>query len=350
MGADLELVRQICRKPDLILKQCGIVTGLSCTAVTTTTGTIEFRMGENGIGAQWTVTPSGETPESATWNELPAGTTYFVVTGLEPDTEYSLWMRTKCLGEYSALQSAGVRTDAPPPVTWQVILKPVMNVSPNLAAGVPNTVHFHEFEMVGAPGFINVYDLAADWPGTNEVYFLRQERLLAGDPVAMDVPTAVLPATGKNVPYHLELLTGLGYMVVWSNLEDTVPHKTIAYQDVEGNEAYYAPVVVLDNTSQALIQKLVAQVVVEEVSATSEHVVVRLTRTHAGMPFLTDFLPAVMSWLGEALDGDPDPDDPGNPDKILVTLTPGVHTVGVRTDYAAPYPPSAFTMVIEVGE
>jgi hypothetical protein len=155
-----------------------------------------------------------------------------------------------------------------------------------------------------------------------------------------------------SLPYQLDWTVGLGYMVVYSS--HSKPLKTVTYRDVEGNEAYCAPLTVLSNTNQNVIEHLLGNMSIELISATPSTVTLRLTKSHPPVA-LADFANHKTFWLYDALDGNPDPDDPGNGNKRIINLAPGTYTLGAITTYYYVIPPvphafpsSSFSMVIRV--
>jgi hypothetical protein len=235
-----------------------------------------------------------------------------------------------------------------PPLECTVVLKPVMHAVPSVT-GNPHTIGYYSYNLMAAAGFINVHDLVGSYLSTNKVMFETEERYILGHPPATATELSATAMPDKSIPYKLNWTVGLGYMMVWSDPGD--PVKTVTFKDIAGNEAYVSPIIILDNTTQDVVEQLIGDVAIDVVAASAEAVTIRLTRSHPPI-FLGDYSNYSMEWLGDTATGTPDPYDPTNANKIVMTLSPGNYTLGVQTTYEYPgvtvYPPSAFTMVINV--
>lgn len=81
---------------------------------------------------------------------------------------------------------------------------------------------------------------------------------------------------------------------------------------------------------------LLTDLAVDFVSSDGYTATLRLTRSHATTLHMNIYPPyghMNMVWLNDALGGSPDPADPLNIDKTIVTLGPGTYTLGVGTSY-----------------
>jgi hypothetical protein len=249
------------------------------------------------------------------------------------------------------LRSAGITlgTLALMPLGFSVVLKPRLHVVPN-AVGDPHTLGFYSYDLKEASGFINANPLVIAYLSDNKVHYQTEERYLAGYADEITLPVLVPPMTAKTLAYKPVWTVGIGYMIVWSDLTDAT--KTATFKDIEGNEAYCAPLTVLDNSSMGVIEHLMGDIAIELISASTTRVYLRLTRSHPDI-LLSNFHEHSMEWLAAAATGTPDPADPANPDKTIIALGIGTHTIGMRTRYYYPggtveYPSSAFTMVLKV--
>ena len=237
------------------------------------------------------------------------------------------------------------------PVNMTILLKPVMEIVPN-TVGDPHALGYYSYDFRATPGFIHVNPLVDNYLTNNGIRLQTEDRYIAGDPYESATQHEATAMTAMSIPYKPTWISGSGYMMIWSDL--TQSKKTVTFKDVAGNTAYVSPVILLDNASQNVIAYLLGGLLIESISATATSLVVRITRQHAPVSIL-DFTDFAMGWLEEATGGTPDPADPGNPDKIILTLGAGNHTIGVKTSYhginaGVPFffPTSAFTMVIGV--
>jgi hypothetical protein len=240
-------------------------------------------------------------------------------------------------------------------VTVAEVLKPIMQVAPRTSTP-PSVTGDYEFDYEAAPGFINVYPIPhAYYPGipTPPFYYITEERYIAGDApegnLGVDLGGTGIPfMDAKLVSYRLLWVTGRGFMLAWSDMGPGI--KTLTFEDVRGNQAYAAPLIVLDNTTQIVEEYLIAALLVEVVSVTHNTATLRLTRSQPPVAHM-DFLVHTMSWLNDAAGGTADPLDPGNPDKTILVLPRGTYTFGVGTLYhngSTTYPASAVTEVVEI--
>lgn len=252
--------------------------------------------------------------------------------------------------DYIRKNKVEIGTLALPELQFAIVLKPVMSVQPN-AAGDPHALGYYSFDLKNEPGFIHINALIPGWLSDNKLVYETEERYIFAMPPELSAPTAVTPMPGTSIPYHLVWTTGFGYMMVWSDLSQ--PVVTPTFRDIEGNTAYFAPLTVLDNvTMETVIARLIGDVAVEMVSSSQAAITLRVTMSHPPIP-LANFSDHSMEWLGDAIAGTPDPLDPSNPNKKILTLPAGTYTLGMRTTYYFPggtpvYPRSAFTMVIKV--
>lgn len=232
---------------------------------------------------------------------------------------------------------------------YWIVLRPRIFAVPN-EVGDPHVMGYYKFEMQGAIDFLNINPIDIDFPGNNRLNYQTEERFIMGLAPESALPESVTPMAGISIPYKLPWTVGFGYMIVWSDFGALIT--TATYGDIAGNIAYVAPVTVFDNTSNTVVEHLLGDISVELVSSTNTNVTLRLIRQHPPI-VLTNFSTYSMEWLGIASTGIPDPLDPENPDKTVVTLNAGLHILGLKTTYMntaaeVTYPASAFTMVITV--
>jgi hypothetical protein len=239
-----------------------------------------------------------------------------------------------------------------PALELSIVLKPVFTVV-STSAG-PLTDHYSIAYDGNNPGFVNLYDLITDYLVDNPIKYESEDRYLAGlpsDNLSQDV-SSLMPVL--HIPYSIPWVTGHGLMMCWD--ANPTPYKTVTIKDVLGNSAYFSPLVLLSSDMNAVVACLAPKLLVEMVSSTYTEAVIRLTRSHDALtvPPLGNFNNITLSWIYSGPTGVPDPADPGNPDKILLTRAPGNHTFGVDAVYyngvaMISYPSSHCTMVINIG-
>jgi hypothetical protein len=238
--------------------------------------------------------------------------------------------------------------DSQPEVRFDIILKPVMTVVPSTTSPPHITVHY-QFDWQKAPGFVNLYPIPhAHYPANdNMMWHVTEERYLAHETPDSSLCSGYFMDDGI-LPYTIGWVAGRGLMMIWSDL--TAPVKSATFVDSKGHEAFCAPVILLSNVAQNVLEYLIADISADIVSATGTAVTLRLTRRHSPIGLL-DFVTHSMSWMYDATSGYPDPLDPGNTDKTILVLTRGTYKFGVATVYTnagTAYPPSAFSMVVEI--
>ena len=233
-------------------------------------------------------------------------------------------------------------------LSFEVVLKPEMHVV-STTSSPPSVTGAYQFKLAAASPFLNVYPIQhAHYPANdNFLYYITEERYIAGDTPDVNLTTGNY-MDAESLPYNLAWVSGRGFMLAWIDL--SAPAKTATFVDSMGNEAFVGPLIVFDNVSQNIEEYLIADILVELVSATRNTATLRLTKSHTPIGHI-DFLDYVMNWLYDATGGTPDPLDPTNSDKTILTLIRGTYTFGVATFYTnggTTYPPSAFSMVITI--
>lgn len=252
--------------------------------------------------------------------------------------------------EYIRRNDVTIGTLSQPELSFSIVLKPVMVVQPT-ESGDPHALGYYAFALQSTADFVNANPLVNDYLSENPLNYETEERYIAGHLPEHSGPSAISPMPATSIPYHLPWTVGLGYMLVWSELSN--PVVTPTFRDNQGNEAYCAPLTLLDNVDMAVvIDRLIGDISIDVVATSQWTITLRLTRSHTPI-VLADFADHTMQWLGVAATGSPDPDDPGNPDKTMLYLTAGTYTLGLKTNYFFPggvpvFPSSAFTMVISV--
>jgi len=252
--------------------------------------------------------------------------------------------------DYFRSNNVTIGTLALPELAMTVLLKPVMRIEPT-ESGNPHGLGYYAFVFKNTDGFVHVNPLINGYLSDNRLFYETEERYVLGYPSQSSIPVSVTPMPATTIPYHLPWTVGLGYMQVWSDM--TAPVVTPTFRDNEGNEAYYAPLTILDNVDMGVVvARYIGDISIDVLSTSQASMTLRLTRTHPPIA-LADYAEHTMEWLGAAAAGAADPEAPGNPNKVILTLAAGTYTLGVKTTYFFPggdpaYPPSAFTMVIAI--
>jgi hypothetical protein len=240
-----------------------------------------------------------------------------------------------------------------PQLTADFVLYPKMNFVAR-TVGAPHSGSW-QYKLIGADDFVNLYDLVADYLTDNKVYAQTEDYIVSGASAISATPDVVTLMSSKvvnwDIPWSNPAL-GYVYLLVWSDVA-LGDNTTTVYKDVNGNQAHVAPLLIIDNLTQNLIQYMLASVTSEVLSATGTHTTVRITRYHADA-IVADFADMEMEWIGNMAGAlVEDPANAGNVDIRLAVLPAGTHIIGVRTAYAFPdegvtWPPSEFTAVLEV--
>lgn len=231
----------------------------------------------------------------------------------------------------------------------ETLLRPMMRVIPNSVTPLIISGHY-SYDFL-ASGFKHIFDLKDNYDGDNKVTFETIGRYIAGNPDQNYIPS-VSAMPDLSIPYEIAWVDHRDEMMVWSDIEEDP--QTATFEDVEGNKAICAPVIIMNATANAVLDYMLASIRIDVVSATPETITLRLTKIHAA-PYLAVFDTIIMDWLNDANVGSPDPADPTNVDKTIITLGIGTYTFGVKTNYTytlpvpdVVFPPSVFTMVIRV--
>jgi hypothetical protein len=242
------------------------------------------------------------------------------------------------------------------PLAMSVILKPMMKMT-MVGSFDPSLTGGYDFKWEGDTGFINTYALLSSYTSPNRFLFMpRQTWVTSGHISGVTIATesSASAMTAKSIPFSgtVTSVSG-GIMLVWQQ-EDDIYHAGIAtvWEDVHGNAATQCPFFILAANTNTVLGYKQCNITATQVSATSSTVTIRLTRTpDIGSPTFSPALTPTMSWLNTATLGSPDPLDPTNPNKTIITVGAGVYSVGVLAKYfdgAIEYPESIQTMVLEI--
>jgi hypothetical protein len=236
-------------------------------------------------------------------------------------------------------------TIPPPDLAYTILLYPVLKAAASVT-GDPAILRYWKFDITDDVGFINV-DPLTGWRTDNHLNSLPVNTYFSGGAGIINLPisTATFPTFD------------LTYKIVWSHADyELVWGSAIAPVDSSGNYASVIPVIILDQTTETVLEFLVPQLDIDLVTATPASVTLRITRSHPAVnPSLGDasITGVTMSWGSVASGGTPDPMDPTNPDKVIVTLTPGIYRIGLTAAYTTPpapiaLPTSQTEMIIQI--
>jgi hypothetical protein len=242
-------------------------------------------------------------------------------------------------------------TVAMPLLSCSMVMRPALTAIPTVT-GNPHVIGYYEMELRETDEFFHMHPLAESYTGLNRMQYVTEERYLTGSAPENALPLTTVPMPEKRIRYRLPWTVGLGYMIVFPDL--TEPETTVTFSDTEGNKAFFSPVIVLDNTTQEVLDVLCGRLEVVLVQANVDAVVVKVTRTHPAI-HMADFATYVMEWTQGAIGGTPDPTDPHNADVTLLTLPPGTHMLGLHTTYTyihttpiTAFPASGCSVAIQV--
>lgn len=249
--------------------------------------------------------------------------------------------------------TAGIAYESPAPeLAVTIVLKPILTA---IATSSAPLIDHYSFALDGNSFmFINQHPLVADYLIANPLKYEAEDSYLAGFSSANISPDATTLMPAKHIPYSVPWTLGHGMMMCWD--ANPTPVRTVTFEDVAGNTAYYSPLVVLQADANTVKGCLTPDLLVEVVSSTDTEATLRLTRSHLPLPLpdLSSFNDITLNWIYTGMAGVPDPSDPGNPDKIMLVRPVGNHTFGVKATYRnsalmISYPASQFTMVVNIG-
>ena len=309
--------------------------------------TVVVSAGSGAVALQWAKTSSLDSEPSGTITDVAASTTEITVTGLNSLTGYKIWLRTKCWGNFSARVNVTMETTAPPALLdATVILYPMQKVQVGYSA--PN---YYAFLQKKNAQFIATKGLQSLFLTTNKMYLIDKAFYISSGTGSSSYISSPLTSmtTGGAIYYKSAIPSPGEERMYWC--EPLEPILTHTYKDIDDNEAVIMPVVFV-NDAYDTAEILYPEITVTVLEQTETDVTVRLTRSHAAVGWSNVNLKE-MQWVDDAISGMADPDDPLNPDKIIMVLSAGVTKVGVVGAYETDdtlvlYPSSKIQMVIEV--
>ena len=333
------------------------VTVYALPAVAPITGTLAVDTGD-------TTALSSSTP-GGTWSSSDTGVATVdpvtgVVTGIAGGTatiSYTVINASGCSDSESALVTVTAAA------AFDIMIYPRLHSLAAVAtSGTPPDVagkwYFDLRESLGEP-FLNIPPLYATFLSTNRIQIQRRFDYLHVTGLNRQIinpAVGTLPPSGKFITYQAPkgwVGGGFNNDAVCYFLDGPIVY------ECTGTPVYGAeiePLIILDGTSQSPKSAHGwADILTEYVSTSLGIVKLRLTRSHISMSTALGTHNLAMTWTGAALGGTPDPLDPTNPDKVIISVGVGtpVVTYGVTTQYSdvatgQNYPASHSALMIRV--
>jgi hypothetical protein len=253
--------------------------------------------------------------------------------------------------------AVGVEPPPPPPGEvsgMRVLLYPFVDSETGTAAD--GTLHI---ENIPTTIFENYHPLDSDWPISAEGYNVLKTQWVAsflsggGMPGTPD-STDSFPATMSDINVYwegMDVPSGSFVLMAWSAL-GTMP-STLTYRDVMGNEARVSPLLFIHSIPMpALMARVLPKIEVDLVGIIGDMATVRFKRYETPIPTMPAFSQAGIEWVTD-VGYSPDPSDPTNDDKIIITVPVGVYRVGVIQSIKATassilMPPALMEVAVEV--
>lgn len=324
------------------LQVCGLASA-EATAIEDTTARFSITVGENAVSYQWMALPaaSGHPVEGYAGS---SGT--LEVTGLTAGTDYKLWLRSRCLGNYSSWQALPFTTSSAAPLEMAVVLYPKQSVTSGYSA--PN---FYIFLNKHVGRFVSRYTLQSTYLATNKMYMEIYANYVAGGGTESYLSSSLTSMFVGGALYNKPAIPATGeYRIYWVDFTESILTHTFA--DVNGNEAVTAPVIIV-NDAYDTTYYLQAKIDVQLVSSTTGSAVIKVTKSHPAVTAPNVTLDGYRFYGASMSGAIADPADPLNDDVRLVTLTAGTYMIGVEGNYIdasfASLPSSKMEIVIEIG-
>jgi hypothetical protein len=295
--------------------------------------TVDAIAGDGTLYAGDTLTLTNTTP-GGVWSSSDPGIATIdatgLVTGLANGAVTIYYTVTAVCGTETAMPH-GIVVNTAPALSLSILLKPVMEAS-YIGATDPNILGYYPIELNSGTGFININSLSTAYPGAQNANYEGQAGMHGGTPPGTVSELGGAPATAKHLEYHIPWPMALGNIWVWG-----APGIWSTFDDIAGNRAISAPVVVLNDHTAGITENLIAKLDITMVSQVGSRVTLRLRRNHpatAHINYHPPFGHITMNWVlpsGAVLYSDPG--DPGNPDNQFADLHAGTYLFGVRSSY-----------------
>jgi hypothetical protein len=269
-------------------------------------------------------------------SDTPVVGTEYVIPETDATNTYQDKNVLKYLGQNAiVIGTLGTAVPEPPPpmpLSMMVVLKPILAAT-YTSVVAPDVLGYYPIALDDTVDFLNINSLAAVYPGGNGLHYQNASGMLAGTPAPVANETGGLSMTTKHLEYQIPWAGPIGDIWVW-NAHPSL--RTVTFEDVYGNRACAAPLIVLYDHSVGISEYLIADLDVDFVSSDGYTATLRLTRNHAATAHINMTPPyghITMQWIPMASAPYTDPAHAGNTNIQLVDLPPGKHTIGVISHY-----------------
>lgn len=324
---------------------CGIVTGVSVSDIEIHSAVASFIAGENAESLEWCLVEGVHTePSSTTHTETPATTS--VPLGLEPSTEYSFLIRTKCHGTNSAWKRIVFAT--PPELFITMVFRPLM-MHVDFSVGLPAPYYTMQWGLEF--GAYSQYGFAM-LPTVPLLQFTTKAAWDAGLPPFPALTPFAYDVSGTGMIFHVPSPITPGTVYLWYSSLGVAA--ACRYIDLMGNIAPCMPVVVFEQSMG--VKKMLAQMHCGLGTTLGGLFHLPITISHTGDNVYFSIVEhRIKELIGGVWVNRTGPLNSG--DTLTLSFAAGIHTIGVFTTYQSsgtstpPSGPTAInTIVFNVAE